>query len=159
MWIWLYKCHLTAESILVTDREDIATGKIKNENREIKEFLYITENGCLRKFLICTVSKAKGQWECITFSGLNDSRRLVITHSNHMDYCTFICLSLQCSHFFSQMKISYKFKQGCKLQDFYFELIFILLPHQFHFSFIRLFWDIVRAYFVYTNILLYLFAT
>lgn len=61
--------------------------------------------------------------------------------------------------FFSQMKISYKFKQGCKLQDFYFELIFILLPHQYHFSFIRLFWDIVRAYFVYTNILLYLFAT
>lgn len=61
--------------------------------------------------------------------------------------------------FFSQMKISYKFKQGRKLQDFYFELIFILLPHQYHFSFIRLFWDIVRAYFVYTNILLYLFAT
>lgn len=40
-------------SILVTDR-DVATEKIKNEYRERKEFLYVTENGCLRKFLTCT---------------------------------------------------------------------------------------------------------
>jgi len=38
--ITVYEWHLTAESILVTDRRDVATGKIKNENRERKEFLY-----------------------------------------------------------------------------------------------------------------------
>lgn len=98
-------------------------------------------------------AKAKGQWECITFSGLNDSRRLVITHSNHMDYCAFICLSLQCSHFFHKWKYHTNLNKGVNYR------IFILSPHQYHFSFIRLFWDIVKAYFEYTNILLYLFAT
>lgn len=41
----------------------MAKGKIKN--RERKEFLYITENGCLRKFLICTVSDHSGQNELL----------------------------------------------------------------------------------------------